>query len=353
MARDKLISIQVLRAVAALSVLIGHAQTNAEQMSETFTRTAFPWGAGVDIFFVISGFIMVVSSEKLYGAAGGFREFLTRRIVRVVPLYWLYTTLAIAALFVVPGELNKMRWDTASAVGSYLFYPVRRWDGAISPILSLGWTLNYEMFFYVLFSATLFLSRAKSILLLVSMLAVLAIIGAQVEFKSAPPEFWTNPIIIEFAFGVLIGYAYLSFRWLPSTLMLIVGLGLAAAGQFVLDEVIAAPRAIAWGVPAALLVASAIWGAGERLSGLLKPLADWLGESSYSLYLSHPFAVGGVGILWPFAPGQADWAFVATSVIVALIGGVISHRLVEQPMLAFLRRRVEPRRSGDVAAEPL
>ena len=89
--------LQVLRAVAALTVVFGHAQhdalVSAMRAGQAFTRNhALPWGAGVDLFFVISGFIMVHASERLFGREGAARAFMLRRLIRIVPLYWLLAT---------------------------------------------------------------------------------------------------------------------------------------------------------------------------------------------------------------------------------------------------------------------
>ena len=103
--------------------------------------------SGVDLFFVISGFIMVYSSEDLFGARGAWRTFLTRRLVRIVPLYWLTTAITI--------PLMSLTVDWQSLLGSYFFIPYRAPSNAIVPLHGVGWTLNLEMFFYVIFAAAI------------------------------------------------------------------------------------------------------------------------------------------------------------------------------------------------------
>ena len=162
---SKLVLVQVLRAAAALSVAMLHAQhdaaTLAERTGQVFAPiAAFPWEAGVDVFFVISGFIMVHASTRLFGAEGGARAFLARRIARIVPIYWAVTTLYLAVALAVPDLLNRELLGWPLVVASYLFIPMARPDGLVQPLYGLGWTLNYEMFFYALFAVAVRWPRA-------------------------------------------------------------------------------------------------------------------------------------------------------------------------------------------------
>ena len=143
-------SIQYLRALAALGVVIFHASP---------AEHPFMVGnAGVDIFFVISGFIMWSITEERPASPAAF---LKDRLIRIAPLYWLLTTLLVVGALVVPKLFPNLRIDLPYVAGSFLFVPMRPpgSTGAdpIWPVLVQGWTLNYEMFFYVLFSLCLFL----------------------------------------------------------------------------------------------------------------------------------------------------------------------------------------------------
>src|SRR5947209_12231521 len=143
----QLVSVQILRAIAALSVAIGHAQAfiaiPMDKQGQAFGwNFLLPWGAGVDLFFVISGFIMVYSSEKLFAAPGGGGTFGWRRLTRVVPLYWC----AMLLLLAKSALQQKPLPDAASVVTSFLFIPWVAQGGEIPrPFYELGWTLNYEM----------------------------------------------------------------------------------------------------------------------------------------------------------------------------------------------------------------
>src|ERR1700733_8304140 len=134
---SRLLSIQILRAVAALSVMITHLWWGL------FTPDFFLGAVGVDLFFVISGFIMVYVSEPLFGQKSSPTTFFVRRVVRIVPLYWMIT---VAIL--IGGHSLGLRPNTTwlNIVGSFMFIPTTHADGTTEPVLLVGWTLNYEMF---------------------------------------------------------------------------------------------------------------------------------------------------------------------------------------------------------------
>ena len=155
-----LILVQVLRGLAALAIAALHAQADARALAEArglgFTPLLhLPWAAGVDVFFVISGLIMVHASRGLFAREGARGTFLKRRLARIVPLYWAVTLLYLAVALTTPALLNSALLDPAPILASFLFIPFTRPDGAVQPLYSLGWTLNFEMLFYVLFAATI------------------------------------------------------------------------------------------------------------------------------------------------------------------------------------------------------
>src|SRR5918994_6603978 len=206
----KFVLLQLLRALAALSVAMLHAQHDAAALAERTGRafaplTAFPWEAGVDVFFVISGFIMVHASAWLFGTAEGRRVFLARRIARIVPIYWAVTTLYLAIALAAPALLNVEFIGWKRVLASYLFIPLARPDGVVQPLYSLGWTLNYEMFFYALFALAIVLPYRRAIAALAGTLLALVALGSVVRLPE-PFAFWTSPILLEFAFGLGLGH---------------------------------------------------------------------------------------------------------------------------------------------------
>ena len=126
--------------------------------------------AGVDLFFVISGFVMVYASERMFGRAGGQLQFITRRLIRIVPLYWLVTPLYLVMALAIPAF--EKSYSVASVVASYLFIPWPRLDGIMQPLVGQGWTLNYEMFFYAIFAAAILAPRRIAVALASGVLIV-------------------------------------------------------------------------------------------------------------------------------------------------------------------------------------
>lgn len=341
----KLIPVQALRGLAAASVLFGHVQVEVGHKGGTFVPVEAPWGIGVDVFFVISGLIMVISSQRMFGSANGAREFMLRRLIRIVPIYWFYTALAIVAVLVVPSGLETMRWDPVHALGSFFFFPMYRWDGEIRPLLGLGWTLNYEMFFYLLFALSIWLPRAAALATLLVALLGLVLLGAMVQSGPAPIVFWTRSIILEFGLGVALGWLWLRTAKWSSIWLLMSCLAAACAVHLAFGDQ-GWPRVLSRGVPAALVVAGFVWGFPDTVAARLKPIADWLGESSYSLYLSHPFSIGLIVMLWPFDMGRFDWLLIVVCVTGGVIAGVLSHRLIERPVHQWMQTLLRRNRSA-------
>ena len=139
--------VQALRAIAAFSVALTHILYDALGMAPGAGRArdlyqAMAWVAGVDIFFVISGFVIVHSSRRLFTAPGAMRLFAVRRLARIVPLYWVMTSLFVAEAFLDPGAVNGAIGGAAFIIKSYFFIPCARPDGVVQPVLGLGWTLD-------------------------------------------------------------------------------------------------------------------------------------------------------------------------------------------------------------------
>lgn len=348
---SKLLHIQFLRGLAALSVACLHAQHDAVSLAartgqafEPFTR--LPFTAGVDVFFVISGFIMVYASRPLFGKPEARGVFLARRLARIAPLYWAVTTLYLAIGLVAPAVLNQPQPSAGMVIASYLFVPVARGDGLVQPVYSLGWTLNYEMFFYVLFALVIVLPMRSALARLMAILAGLAVLGAFVRLP-ATLAFWTDPIILEFALGV--GLGWLQNRGFSLSRPVRWGLAVAAfgillaagpnpgAGPFI--------RPLVWGVPAAMLVAAAALREDRAMAvSPFTRFCAFLGDISYAIYLIHPFVIRGIGeviVRTGVATHLGPIGFVIVALAGTVIAAVIVHRAFERPATASMRRRLE------------
>ncbi|HEX4182656.1 MAG TPA: acyltransferase [Caulobacteraceae bacterium] len=319
-----LLSIQYLRAFAALAVVVFHACQ--------WSDVDFDIGAGgVDVFFIISGFLMWRITQD---PAVTPMSFLRRRIVRVVPLYWI-ATLALALLAIAaPQMIRQLRPTAPHLVLSLLFIPHLDPDGIPFPFLPPGWTLNYEAILYLIFTASLAAPRARRLALVVGVLGLITVAGLIV--RSLFPLF-ANPMMLEFAAGVLLARFAEDGRW-PSRGMgwSLIGLGLVTFAMLrVLGIHSDIGRWILWGGPAVVIVAGAL--AVEAAGGLPRSaILKRLGDASYSIYLCHwPI----IAIAAKLAGERQLWLFVPVVTLAALAAGLAVHVGVEAPLIRLLRRR--------------
>jgi hypothetical protein len=250
--------VQALRAFACLLVVAYHAlyQWGRSIVPGQPSIELWPNGsAGVDLFFVISGFVMLVSSGRLRARADGWRVFAMRRLERIVPLYWGLTLVKLAVVVARPGLAPATRPTPWHVVATLLFIPARDAAGVVRPILPVGWTLNFEMLFYALFAACL-AARAPPLLLLPAALLPLAVAGMFAR-PDWPAPFWlADPLVLEFVFGVAIGAALGRVRRLSPWLAAI----LVGAGGAALLAMPCGPheRFAVWGGAAALMLIGAV-----------------------------------------------------------------------------------------------
>jgi exopolysaccharide production protein ExoZ len=347
--RRKLHALQVLRALAALMVVADHTiyyLATKQEVAGSLKNLAWFLGIfGVDIFFVISGFIMIYTAQDLFGTRLGFAKFAYRRIVRIVPLYWLATIAASGLL------LRHQFPSNFELVTSLAFIPAVTHVGeALRPILWVGWTLNLEMFFYALFTVSLLFSRRSGTILLVSFLILLVTAGGLLKpfTDTSDPvttaSFLTNPILLLFAAGVVLGVAInLSERWafhVPFGAVIAVGLIAVAIAVFVacVDQ---EPWPFGWQLVfwalCIVIVLLALLATEEHRSRL-HVLFERLGDASYSIYLFHFIVVAAVGRLWLTAfDSLVEWPFIVVALAAAGAAGLAIHLWVERPLLSTLR----------------
>jgi exopolysaccharide production protein ExoZ len=335
---EKVQSVQTLRLVAASMVLVGHAQHEAESLFRGAFISWNPllWWGGVDLFFVISGFIMMHVAGDDFGRPGAAAAFFVRRLQRIVPLYWLFTSLMLAAAFLLPSAVDhpSNHWDYIAA--SYLFVPWARADGAAEPVLALGWTLNYEMFFYVLFAAALCLSRIRGLWSLAILMIGLSLLHPWIPRPWTQIRAWSDPVILEFLAGIGLALARRAGVRLPRPMAIF--LILAAVPLIFLTQKFGL-RFFAYGLPALVASAGVVLCDWPPNPGRLSKALHLGGDASYAIYLSHPFTLNIVRIVWGKAHLPHPWAFIALATVASIVVGVIVHRALEAPLLRLLARR--------------
>ena len=334
--------VQMLRAAAASAVVFHHS---LEESNGAATAFSPDWlttsgAAGVDIFFVISGFIMLYTSFRPRRPSLAPGTFLVRRATRIYPFYWA-CCLGMLGLTVV-GFMRHHRLDPGEIALSLSLLP--------SPnlILTVSWTLVYEVYFYLIFAMTLvFRSAVVSALGTTAIIALLCWVGRGLEAGTLR-AFLINPIPIEFAAGLWIAIVLLRAssarrRRVLSPAWALLGAGLLVLAPLYVPHATTAglsdwPRVLAWGLPATLIVAASLSAAPPR--NALESLLVFLGDASYAIYLTHVFVMIGYGLMlkteWVSQAPQV--AIVPLIVLVAILTGIVAHLTVEKPLFRMVRR---------------
>ncbi len=352
--RQSLDSIQALRGIASLLVVLYHLAGTEEKYGHARDLLIHPFrffGAeGVDLFFVISGFIILWTNDGSFGQPHKIPKYMARRITRIFPLYWLFFALAYAM-----GRLGfSHALDAASApsnlVAIFFLLPIEA-----THIVPVSWTLTFELFFYCVFAAMLWLKRDRFPAVLLAWFGLVVLANV---VPWAPPSTTVTARVayvalgfrtIQFMFGCAVAL-FLKRRSLPHPLLwLAAGVALfGASGLRVaqierrtpLDDLWQPELVVLFGVAAALIVAGAVaYERNAKGKGKIPRALVTLGDASYSLYLSHLFVfailrrfiepLNGPGfvphVLWLMTLGAA-----------ALVGGFVSYRFVERPILRRL-----------------
>lgn len=335
-----LFNVQVLRGLAATFVIWVHAQRFIPADSMPATISEFGYG-GVDLFFVISGFIMVHTTQ---GKQVTPYKFIKNRIARICPLYYIVTFFVFMLSILVPNAFNSTSPEIYSLLKSLFFIPFEKTGGRIYPTYYLGWTLNFEMFFYFIFAFSLFLGERIRICAVGAILLSLSITGVLIDDpadQGVAAFYYTRPIILDFALGMLIAFFGVSARrahpalwWVLlvfGTCWFLWGGALTAFGNGpVLPPT---DTVLRFGIPSALVVAAAVGldRSGVRLGTELMRRA---GDASYSIYLSHylfvAVVIASVDILDLEVPARALLA--PLTVVAAVFVGFITFQMVERPL---------------------
>jgi exopolysaccharide production protein ExoZ len=336
MSLGRLLGIQAARGAAAFLVLAFHTQNQLSWIVGYIpAHGVFGFGhAGVDFFFVLSGFIIYLVHARDIGQRGALAHYAWRRVMRIYPLYWLAT-----AAFFVMAYLPSL-WshppDLWWVVSSFILLPQGR-----SPILAVGWSLQHEMFFYFIFG-TLIAHRKIGLLLCAIWLAAIAH-GIAAAPGSLVLTDLASPFDLQFFMGI--GAAHIILRWRVAAPRLLAALGV---GGFVvtawLELTGRMPSDDAWGRlwygGASTLIVIGL-AAGERQGRLrFGGWAAWFGGMSYALYLFHIIILGMItGICAITGAGEIlpGWLLVAGSLAATLLISAWLHWGIELPVIARLQ----------------
>lgn len=325
-------SIQALRGITALLIVLEHVRF--------LSCGAF----GVDVFFCISGFMIMLSTHK------STEHFLAKRLLRILPLYYLMTLITFLALLLFPDLFAVTSADLSFLIKSLLFLPFDIGDGVIQPLVRIGWTVNCEIFFYLIFMVALHISHRLRGIISSLLLSAFVLLAQLLPSESAFLSFYGSPVMLDFILGILCYYAAAGLHGLYSSarlprlcfpLSLIISccvfFGLLFTRPFV--NYSGFRRPLVWGLPAAVLVLTCF-----VLEFYRKPPQALvrLGDVSFSLYLLHYYPVmfldRAVFDFGSCTPRSLAGVALAVGISVAL--ALISHALVERRFSGWLRQRL-------------
>jgi peptidoglycan/LPS O-acetylase OafA/YrhL len=298
--------------------------------------------AGVDLFFVVSGFIMATVTRGAFGRADGIVGFVYSRATRIYPLYWLYSLPLLGLLFVRPDLVNPSQGGQVNLVASFLLLPQ-----PLLPLLMIGWTLVLEVQFYAVLALMLLAPASRFVPLLCLWAALVVGANFVVVAPSALVAYATHPMTLEFIAGCLIGVLLGRVRGRWGRTALTAGLALLFGGWAGYHYGYHQTYPWGWlrlalfGVPSVLIVYGAV--AAEQRSSLLFPAPlRAVGDASYSLYLSHMLVTSALALVWSrsVTPGPLSNALALAAIFAAAIAfGLAAFRIIERPLLERLRGR--------------
>lgn len=352
----KLNSIQFLRAVAALMVVYDHSMTLQNSYGASYQQNFFELSRfgciGVDLFFVISGFIITFVANNYQGKSQGL-YFLEKRFYRINPIYYILTLTALAINLIQ--NIQPISLSIKTLFDSLLIVPIKGDINDHNLLLGPGWTLIFEWLFYLLFFFIILLKVRHTVLFLIGIIILLVICGRIFKPTDLRLTIITNPIMLEFLLGCIICYIYLTVKRISVLIgfsclligvvsyvyMIIFGFGDVWYYKFVLSGSLSVNRFLIWGIPSSLIVAGCIFlEKNGRLSRIWNNKYALLsGDASYSIYLMHFIVLKLLRLLYKktgnFLPSDA---MIWVQFFIAVAFSIWFYKLVEKPLLQYMHK---------------
>jgi exopolysaccharide production protein ExoZ len=326
--------IQALRLFAALLVVTTHSFFYS---TERLGAQSVMWGngaRGVDIFFVISGFVMIIASRNLVGTQLGWAKFAIQRAIRIIPLYWIVTSIKVLVMIFSTSLVLHAELDLDNIIGSYFFIPYKKDATHVEPLMGVGWTLIFEMFFYLVFSIALLL-RVNVYIFVGFVMIVLSMLSLMRPIDYPVWMYLFNPMVLEFWLGMIIGYFVLKGKLIKARYAVLL-LILSTAWIMFSNEIII-PEVISIGISAVVLVYSVV-----SLESFLKPNISkyvlFLSAASYSLYLVHPIFAPMVPVLMSKIGVRIFGLSVFLSVLFSIGVAILTYMHIESPITNYLKK---------------
>ena len=342
---NKFQNIQALRGIAVMLVVFFHLTfiENKYGHGLTILPHIFNVGAaGVDIFFVISGFIMIAVTQNQFQKQNAVTHFLAHRITRIYPLYWFYNVLVLLVMFIHPSWINQSQDHQYDFVRSFLLLPMSEWQ-----LLLVGWTLIHEMYFYVVIALLLFFPEKHLPKLLCIWLAFVIVSNLCINSDSPTIIIMSHPLTCEFIAGCFITRLLFISNKIPAWIILITGSILLLVAYSCYYHYSANLYPYGWiriglfGIPSFLLVYAGV--ALERNAVLLPRILCKLGDASYSIYLSHILVLSALGRIFALTKWHNLFTHIVAltlMLITVIVVGKMSYYFIEKPLINFFRDKI-------------
>lgn len=339
MQKRKLKLIQVFRGCAAILVLLFHITANFEVLftGKEFLFGIFKFGAaGVDFFFVLSGFIIAYSSLELVQRQK-YWNYIAHRLIRIYPIYWIVFIISLLPHIFFPQFYNTIySLDWKNILSAFLLLPNHNMINGVS------WTLSFELYFYLLFLIIFLFRNIKISFLLIIVYALITLLSSTLGING----FFVSPLICEFFLGIVAYFLFkYSFLKTNGLYLLIFGLLTFIVSAYLIDKNIILlntelNRVIYFGLPSFFIILGAIIIETNKNINIKHLLLD-IGDSSYSLYLIHlPIVVIALKVL----SNKFSISLLLLNVYLLILCifiiaiSIVTHKLIEKPTTLFLKK---------------
>ena len=337
----KIQNIQGLRGIAVLLVVFRHLlpiETKYAQFDYVVPEFFLIGSSGVDLFFLISGFVMISVTRSAFQSKKEIQKFLYHRIARIYPLYWFYSIIILCVFLIQPSLVNSSQGNQVNILASFLLLPQN-----LLPLVNVGWTLIHEMYFYSVFAVLLFFSKKYLLPGLIGWGGLILVGSINLSgSENAFFDIYFSPLTLEFIVGCMMGMLYFS-RSIKgnANAIALTALVVWIVGYYLFREINGnvTPsgwmRVLVFGFPAALAFYAALL--YEKNHGAIMPA--WIckvGDASYSVYLSHVLVLGVVGKFWSLIAVEGYWDNIVILIIMliaVLTFAQVSYRYIERRML--------------------
>lgn len=330
----KLNNLQILRAISALLVCCFHFKDYINFEDLKLGDLLFKKGSiGVPIFFVISGFIMVFTTKKIDFTGNTLQQmtlFYKKRIIRIAPLYYILTFLWM----IIGGNFLLYFSDKelyARFIHSILFLPQKD----VFPVLYLGWSLNYEIFFYLIFGLSLVFKKYRYYFIIVFFI-ITSILGFSFRFHSGYSEMVTSHLNLYFIIGILFALLLEKFSVPKKWAIPIVIIGISSFILYLLDFISTSHELLTIPIISLFVFSFLLFDYTFQLKG--RKSLVFLGDISYSLYLSHPF----VEIFFRRfkVEGYLNLPYLLFKIIIVIIVAAFLYHFVEKKITEYLKLKI-------------